>query len=155
VICIFLPFAFRQAQRERKQKPFVLSLSKHERRTIAAALLLSLVAAAPAAADPARGERVFQRCYSCHSVVDDATKLQGPNLKGVIGRRAGTLQGFDYSDAMVAAGKNGVVWASETLDRYLADPDAVVPGTTMAPPPGLTDSTMRADVIDYLEQAGN
>jgi cytochrome c len=116
--------------------------------------VLATVFAAPASADPARGERVFQRCYSCHSVVDDDSKLQGPNLKGVIGRRAGTLQGFDYSDAMAAAGKNGVVWTRETLDRYLADPDAVVPGTTMAAPPGLTDSAMRADVIDYLEQAG-
>jgi cytochrome c len=153
VICIFLPFAFRQAQRERKQKPFVLSLSKHEHRTIAAALLFTLMAA-PASADPARGERVFQRCHSCHSIVDDGSKLQGPNLRGVIGRRAGALPGFDYSDAMIAAGKNGVVWTRETLDRYIADPEAVVPGSTMAPPPGLNDPAMRADVIDYLEQAG-
>jgi cytochrome c len=149
-----LPLAFRQAQRERKQKPFVLSLSKHERRTIAGALLLTWMSV-PAAADPARGERVFQRCYSCHSVEDDGSKLQGPNLKGVVGRRAGTMAGFDYSDAMIAAGRNGVAWTRETLDRYLADPETVVPGTTMAPAPGLNDPAMRADVIDYLEQAGH
>jgi len=118
------------------------------------AMVVATIVAAPAAADPTRGERVFQRCFSCHSVVDDGSKLQGPNLKGVVGRRAATLPGFEYSDAMLAAGKNGVVWTRETLDRYLAEPEAVVPGTSMAPPPGLTDPAMRADVIDYLEQTG-
>jgi cytochrome c len=116
--------------------------------------VLATVSATPAFADPVRGERAFQRCYSCHSVVDDGSKLQGPHLKGVIGRRAGALPGFDYSDAMIAAGKNGMVWTRDTLDRYLADPDSVVAGTTMAAPPGLNDPAMRADVIDYLEQSG-
>ena len=141
--------------------PFALSRPDAERpavskraRAMAAVSLILAFSGAPPAADTVRGERVFQRCYSCHSVVDDGSKLQGPNLKGVIGRRAGAVARFDYSDAMVAAGKNGVVWARETLDRYLADPEAVVPGTTMAPPPGLNDSALRADVIDYLEQAG-
>ncbi|HEY5607636.1 MAG TPA: c-type cytochrome [Alphaproteobacteria bacterium] len=141
------PFAL---SRPNAQRPAV---SKRARAIAVIALMLASTVVS-AHADPARGERVFQRCYSCHSVVDDGSKLQGPNLKGVVGRRAGALPGFDYSDAMIAAGKNGVVWTRETFDRYIAEPEAVVPGTTMAPPPGLNDPAMRADVIDYLEQAG-
>ena len=60
----------------------------------------------------------------------------------------------DYSDTMLAAGKNGVVWTRAALDAFIAELEAVVPGTTMAPPPGLNDPAMRADVLDYLEQAG-
>ena len=123
-------------------------------RTAVAALLFLGIASASAAADPARGERVFQRCFSCHSVADEPAKLQGPNLKGVVGRRAGTLPGFDYTDAMIAAGKSGLIWTRATLDRFIAAPDSVVPDTAMQPPPGLKDPAMRTDVIDYLEQAG-
>jgi cytochrome c len=102
-----------------------------------------------ARADAARGERVFQRCYACHSLDADETTLPGPSLRGVLGRRAGTLPGFLFSPAMVAAGARGVVWSRETLDAYLADPLAFVPGTQM-PPPGVPDARDRADVIDYL-----
>ena len=121
-----------------------------------AALLVALliVSVAPAhAADPSAGERAFQRCYSCHSVVAGEDKLQGPNLNGVIGRRAGARAGYGYSEAMIAAGARGLVWTRETLERYLDDPNAVVPGTTMASPPGLLDPQIRAEVLDYLEQA--
>lgn len=120
----------------------------------AAAGLLLLLATVAAQADAVRGERVFQRCYSCHEVEDDAPKLPGPHLKGVVGRRAGARADFDYSPAMTAAGRSGLIWTRAALDRYLADPQSVVPGTTMAPPPGLSDPGMRADVIDYLEAAG-
>ena len=96
------PFALSRPDAERP------AVSKRARAMVAVSLILAF-SDAPASADPVRGERVFQRCYSCHSVVDDDSKLQGPNLKGIVGRRAGTLPGFDYSDAMIAAGKNGVV----------------------------------------------
>jgi cytochrome c len=95
-------------------------------------LRLALVLAAmalPAAADDRA--RAFAKCYACHSTDPAQTDLPGPNLHGVIGRRAGSLPGFRYSPAMRAAGDRGLVWSPELLDRYLADPDAMVPGTSM------------------------
>jgi cytochrome c len=123
-------------------------------RSIAGAFAL-LLAAPPAHAegDPARGERVFQRCYSCHSVDPAERNLQGPNLAGVIGRRAGTLDQFEYSDAMVAAGRGGLVWTEAKLDLYVTDPQAMVPGTAMGPVP-LNTPADRADLIAYLKSVG-
>jgi cytochrome c len=112
------------------------------------------VVLAPVGADPARGERVFQRCYACHSIMVGEDKLPGPNLRSVLGRRAGTLPGFEFSPAMIEAGTaRGLVWTRATLDAFLADPERVVPGTTMGMP-GLPSADDRRDVIDYLEQAG-
>jgi cytochrome c len=118
---------------------------------VAAATLL--IATLAAGADPARGEHVFQRCFACHSVVGGEHALPGPNLRGVLGRRAGTLPGFRFSPAMTLAGTHGLVWTRASLDAYLADPEAYVPGTAMGMPP-LTDRTDRRDVIDYLERVG-
>jgi cytochrome c len=107
-----------------------------------------------AAADPARGERVFQRCYACHSVVAGEEDLPGPSLRCVIGRRAGSLAGFEYSPALRAAGGvQGLVWTRGTLEAFLRDPHALVPGTTMTMP-ALPAADDRRDVIDYLERAG-
>jgi cytochrome c len=79
--------------------------------------------------------------------------LSGPNLLGVLGRRAGGLSGFDFSPAMIEAGRcRHVVWTRKTLDAFLADPQRLVPGTTMGVP-GLSRAEERRDVIDYLEQA--
>ncbi len=108
----------------------------------------------PLRADSARGERVFQRCIACHSVVAGEEKLPGPSLRGVIGRRAGVLPGFRFSPALIEAGARGLVWTRETLDTYLADPERFVPGTEMGPP-GLRLADDRRDVIDYLERSGS
>jgi cytochrome c len=126
---------------------------------VRAAVLLAaaLVAGAYAArggnateGDAARGERVFQRCYACHSVDPNETaRLQGPSLFGVMSRRAAALPGFEYSEAMKARGAAGLLWTPDTLDRFIADPDAFVPGTAMGLPP-LNDAQARADVIAYL-----
>jgi cytochrome c len=115
---------------------------------------LPLFLARPAAADPVRGERVFQRCYACHSVSGGDERLAGPSLRCVVGRRAGTLPGFEYSPAMVDAGAaRGLVWTRETLDRFLVDPQALVPGTAMWIP-SLAAAGDRQDLVDYLEQTG-
>jgi cytochrome c len=116
-----------------------------------AAPAIVAVLVAMAGADVARGERVFQRCFACHSVLPGETTLPGPNLRGVIGRRAGTLAGFRFSPAMVEAGARGLVWSRETLDAYVTDPLALVPGTEMVLIPGLRDPHDRADLIDYLQ----
>ena len=111
----------------------------------------TLAGLSPLRADSAQGERVFQRCFACHSVVAGEDKLPGPNLRGVIGRRAGTLPGFRFSPALVEAGARGVVWTRETLDAYLADPSLFIPGTEMGLP-GLREADDRRDVIDFLER---
>jgi cytochrome c len=126
------------------------------RRTVVAALIVGFVpVAGPGNAwgDPVRGERVFQRCYSCHSVIEGETNLQGPNLRGVIGRRAGTLPGFEYSEPFAnAVRERRLVWTRQTLEAYLADPEAFIAGTAMTQNlPGADD---RRDVIDFLEAAG-
>ncbi len=101
-----------------------------------------------AAGDPAKGQKVFVRCQACH-VVNQPQNRVGPTLQGLFGRKAGSVEGFKYSDA----NKNsGVVWDEATLDQYLTDPKAYMPGNKMAFP-GLKKPDERADVIAYLKQA--
>jgi cytochrome c len=116
-----------------------------------AAALAGIQSAGAAEGDAARGERVFQRCYSCHSVDPNETaRLQGPSLNGLLGRRAAAVAGFAYSDAMKAKGAAGLVWTADALDRFIADPDAFVPGTPMVVLPPLRDEQERADLIAFL-----
>jgi cytochrome c len=105
--------------------------------------VLLLLTTAAAAED---GERVFQKCFACHSVVEGENNLPGPNLRGVVGRKAATLAGFDFSPALAGS---GLVWDDTTLDRFLADPLAAVPGTSMSFP-GLRRPEERRAVIAYL-----
>src|SRR5262249_26438945 len=97
------------------------------------------------------GERAFQKCYSCHSVDRNEKNLSGPNLAGVIGRRAGTLPNFTYSAPMKKAGAEGLVWNDETLEHYLADPLEMIPETTMSFP-GVRNPAERRAVIEYLRR---
>jgi cytochrome c len=101
----------------------------------------------------AAGEKVFKRCVVCHKIGEDAKNGVGPALEGVIGRTAGTGEGFDYSDPMVAAGEDGLVWDDETLSSYLTNPKAVVPGTKMSFA-GLKSEDDRRAVIAYIEASG-
>ncbi len=118
-------------------------------------LLLSLaVLAAPVPAsaqaangDAGRGQRVFQRCFACHSVVPGEIGLPGPNLFGIVGRRAGWQEGFEYSDALR---RSGLVWDEHALDALIVDPSRFLPGTLMAMP-GLEEEADRRDVIAYLK----
>ena len=117
---------------------------------LATALVLAGTGFAQAAGDAATGEKVFKNCAACHAVGPDAKNKVGPVLNGVIRRTAGTLPGFTYSDAMIAAGQSGVVWTDEELNIYLTNPKELVPGTKMSFP-GLKKDDERADVIAYLE----
>jgi cytochrome c len=116
------------------------------------ALGVGAAAVARAPADPGRGARVFQRCYACHSVVAGEEGLPGPNLRCVLGRRAGTLSGYEFSPAMAQAGARGLRWTRDALDAFLVDPAGAVPGTAMTAV-GLADPADRRDLIDYLEVA--
>jgi len=92
----------------------------------------------------AQSPPAFQYCISCHSVDPAETGLPAPNLDGVVGRRAAGRADFDYSPAMRAAGSGGLVWTRETLTRFLADPQALVPGTAMQrlPPAAPVDAVV-------------
>jgi len=114
--------------------------------------LLAALLAAPAAAQQSAGERAFQRCYACHDVGPNPPTLQGPSLRGVFGRRAGTLSGFDYSPALREAGARGLTWDAATLDRYLEDPTAFVPGGRMEGV-WVRDPAERRVLIEWLAQA--
>jgi cytochrome c2 len=121
---------------------------------VGAALTLAVTGVAAGAGDAARGQQIFQRCYACHSIEpDEAAALQGPPLFRIVGRPAAAIAGFDYSQAMREKAAAGLVWDAATLDRYIADPEAVVPGTLMSVPP-MSDAQERADLIAYLARSG-
>jgi len=107
-----------------------------------------LTASAARADDPAEGKKVFNRvCNACHTDQAGGPKKLGPSLFGVVGRKAGTMEGFRYSEA----NKNsGLTWTPEELDKYLKDPKAVVPGTTMAFA-GVKKDDDRKQLIAYLQ----
>lgn len=122
---------------------------KHRTTTVLLTLaaLASLPASAVAPGDPVRGEALYARCLACHALAYDRT---GPKHCGLFGRRAGSVPGFRYSPAMAQA---NVVWDAKTLDRFLADPIGMVPGTAMGYA-GIADPQERADLIAWLRQAG-
>jgi cytochrome c len=108
----------------------------------AAAMLAA--AGGAAAADTARGAQVFRTCAACHSERSDAL---GPSLKGVVGRKAASVEGYRYSGPMRRA---NLVWDEANLRQYLADPQTRVPGNRM-PFGGLHDAKDVEDVIAYLK----
>jgi cytochrome c len=116
---------------------------------VAISLATAVVAQAAPQGDPARGHDVYFQCLACHSI--DANRV-GPMHRGLFGRRAGSVAGFNYSSAMKSAGEHGLVWSEGTLDTYLTNPAKLVPGNKMLFG-GFTDAQTRADVIAYLKQA--
>lgn len=99
-------------------------------------------------ADPAKGQIVFLQCRACHSLEAAGPNKVGPNLHGVIGRKAGLAPGFAYSDVMTAS---DVVWSAEALDKFLLRPSDSMPGTRMVFV-GLRKPEDRANVIAYMKQ---
>lgn len=118
-------------------------------RALVVALGMTVVAigAARAEGDAAKGEQIFKRCAPCHNA-DNKTNKIGPYLQGVVGRKAGSAEGFSYSDAMK---NSGLTWDEATLSQYLENPKAKVPGNKMAFP-GLSKQEDRDNVIAYLKQ---
>nr|WP_281721381.1 c-type cytochrome [Nitrosomonas nitrosa] len=126
-----------------------LSFDTGRRRSAIALLLAAAIFAweEPASAadrsDAARGQKLYEsRCAGCHSI--DAHRI-GPRHRGVFGRRAGTAAGYDYSPALRAS---GLIWDAPTLERWLANPTALVPGTRMGI--RISDARDRRDIIAYL-----
>lgn len=100
--------------------------------------------------DAEAGERVFRKCMACHAVGEDAKNKVGPILNGSVGRDVATVEGFNYSDAMVEWGE-GQQWTPEILAGFLEDPRGTVKGTKMAFA-GLRKEEERTNVIAYLAQ---
>jgi len=113
-------------------------------------VLLGLALAAPlSGAEDPEGKTLFRKtCGTCHSSEKGAAGRQGPNLFGVVGRAAGTKEGFAYSEAFLK-GRAGIVWDRTTLDRWLEDPQAVISGAIMLYKQ--KDPAVRARVIAYLD----
>ena len=116
---------------------------------VASCAMVLAGASASAQGDAAKGERVYKKCKACHTLEEGGKNKVGPNLFGILGRAAGTVEGFKYSPAML---ESGIVWDAEILDRYLEKPKTVVPKGKMAFP-GLKKEGDRADIITYLHEA--
>jgi len=112
----------------------------------ACAVLLAAQAVFSHAADAGRGKQLYEsRCGGCHSIEENRA---GPAHRGVFGRKAGAAGGYDYSPALKSS---RVIWNEKTLDRWLANPEAAIPGQKMGfSVPSPQD---RADIIDYLRTA--
>lgn len=118
-----------------------------------AAVAILLVGTATGAAQSAsadNGQAVFRVCRACHLVGENAKHAVGPILNNIVGRPAGSAEGYSYSANLKELGAGGLVWTEQTLDRYLESPRAVVPNGKMVFP-GVKDGADRADLIAYLK----
>jgi cytochrome c len=114
---------------------------------LSAALLLVGLGSAQAQ-DAAAGEKVFAQCRACHQVGESAKNAVGPVLNGLFGRKAGTVEGYNYSPA----NKNsGLTWDEATFREYIQNPRAKIPGTKMVYA-GLKDEQRINDLVAYLKQ---
>jgi len=111
-------------------------------------ILLLQTASPGEAADTAAGQTQFNKCKICHSL-EAGKNMVGPDLHAIFGRKAGTADGFAYSEAMK---KSRIVWDDDTLTKYLREPKDTVPGGKMAFP-GIKDDQQLADLLAYLHQA--
>ena len=117
---------------------------------LTAAILLTCgisLAYAQDAGDPAAGKAAFSQCAICHKADKGAGNGVGPNLFGVVGRKAASLPGFEYSGPLKAS---GITWTADKLQEWVAGPAKMVPGTKMAFP-GITSKATQRNVVAYLE----
>lgn len=109
----------------------------------------AIIASTPVQAqDAAAGEKVFVQCRACHQIGETARNAVGPVLNGLFGRKAGTVEGFSYSNANKSS---GITWDEATFRDYIKDPRAKIPGTKMTFP-GLKDPKQVDDIVAFLKQ---
>jgi cytochrome c len=126
---------------------------------VVAISLLAIPCEANAAGDAGAGAKVFEQCGACHSA-KQGENVVGPSLYGVIGRPAGSVDGFDYSKAMTEAAKKGLTWTPENIVNYLQNPRKFLDdfaGDSSAPNKmtfSLADQKQREDVVAYLQTVG-
>jgi len=100
--------------------------------------------------DASKGEVVFKRCRACHAIGPAAANKAGPALTGIVGRKAASVPGFNYSEAMNEAARNGLVWTEPKLAQYLESPDTFLPQGVMAFA-GVKDPGELRDLIAFLK----
>ncbi len=108
------------------------------------------MAAVPAVAQETEQTAFNNSCRTCHTMKEGDNR-QGPSLAGVVGRKAGSLPGYNFSDSMK---QSGIVWDEANLDQFIANPDQVVNGNTMKPYGGITDAALRKTIIEFLKKGG-
>jgi cytochrome c len=114
------------------------------------AVVVGGLAATPALAQE-DGQTAFNTsCRTCHTMKEGDNRL-GPSLAGVVGRKAGSLSGYNYSSSMK---QSGITWDAATLDQFIANPDQVVSGNNMKPYGGITDAAQRKTIVDFLASGG-
>ena len=110
-------------------------------------ITIMLVFSSANAADPVNGKKVFKKCAACHSLQQGKNKI-GPPLNNLLGRKAGSVEGYKYSKAMK---NSGVVWDEESLDKFLTKPRKFIPKTKMSFR-GIKKKSLREDLIAFLKQ---
>ena len=126
-------------------------MNKLDLKRAASGLLALLGMSATQAQDATLGQRLFDsNCAMCHTATPDRRALMGPGLHGIVGRKVAAAPGFGYSAALAGLGAQGRAWTTAELDRFLADPSAYAPGTTM--PISLADPAQRRALLAYLDK---
>ena len=119
---------------------------------LSVALFFAMTAPSLAAGDAEAGKTAFAKCGICHQVGPNAQTLVGPELNGIVGRKAGSVEGYAYSPGMKKLGDEGYVWTEEHIDSWIADPKAMLPTSMMALAfQGVPDADERANIIAYLK----
>jgi cytochrome c len=121
---------------------------------VAGLRVVALTSSALAEGDAAKGKAAFAKCGICHQVGPGAKTLVGPELNGIVGRKAASVADYAsmYSAGMKKLGADGWVWTEENIDKWIADPKALIPDSPMALAfPGVPDAAERADIIAYLK----
>lgn len=110
--------------------------------------MLAILPAAAAPEESEDGKVAFNNaCRTCHSFKEGDNRL-GPTLHGIVGRKAGSIEGFQFSSAMKSS---GITWDDKNLDQFIANPENVVHGNAMKPFGGIADASERAKIVDYLK----
>lgn len=120
------------------------------RKLVMAVAMIAAMPVAANAADAEAGKAVFGKCKACHQTGEGAKNAVGPHLDGLIGRKAGSAEGFNYSDAMK---NSGLTWDEATFKEYIEDPKKKVPGNKMVFM-GIKDATDRDNLFEYLKNNG-
>jgi cytochrome c len=119
---------------------------------LAAVALLAVCAPASAEGDATKGKAAFAKCGICHQVGPGAVTLVGPELNGIVGRKAASVADYPYSAGIKKLGSDGFTWTEENIDKWIADPKAMIPDSPMALAfQGISDAGERADIIAYLK----